>query len=47
MIKPHEPFQDGSKHAMNEYCPSCHGQYDRNLWDAAGHYKPENQQPHG
>lgn len=25
MIKPHAPFQDGSKHAANEYCPTCHG----------------------
>jgi hypothetical protein len=45
MIKAHEPFQDGSKHAANEYCPTCHGNMDRSLWDAEGHYRPENQQP--
>ena len=43
MIKPHEPFQDGSKHAANEYCPTCHGHMDRSLWDAEGHFKSENQ----
>ncbi len=43
MIKPHEPFQDGSKHAANEYCPTCHGQFDSRLWDSEGRLKPESQ----
>jgi hypothetical protein len=43
MIKPHEPFQDGSKHAANEYCPTCHGPYDWERWDAEGNYRPESQ----
>lgn len=47
MIKSHEPFQDGSKHAMNEYCPSCHGAFDPNLWDQEGHFRPESQVPGG
>ncbi len=44
MIKAHEPFQDGSSHAANEYCPTCHGNMDRNLWDAEGMYRPDVQQ---
>lgn len=44
MIAPHMPFQDGSKHAANEYCPTCHAGMDRTLWDEEGRYKPENQQ---
>lgn len=36
MIKPHMPFQDGSKHAANEYCPTCHGNMDPSMWDANG-----------
>jgi len=45
MIKPHAPFQDGSTHAVNEYCPTCHGQFNPGLWDGDGMYRPENQQP--
>lgn len=36
MIKPHEPFQDGSMHAANEYCPTCHGHMDLSYWDSNG-----------
>lgn len=43
MIKPHEPFQDGSKHAANEYCPTCHGPWDSRVWDSDGKLKPESQ----
>jgi hypothetical protein len=43
MIKPHAPFQDGSKHAANEYCPTCHGHMDPNIWDSDGKYRAENQ----
>jgi transposase len=43
MIKPHAPFQDGSKHAANEYCPTCHDKFDRNIWDEEGKLRPESQ----
>lgn len=43
MIKAHAPFQDGSKHAANEYCPTCHGPFQSHLWDSAGMFKPEAQ----
>lgn len=43
MIKPHEPFQDGSKHAANEYCPTCHGHMNPNLWDSDGRLTPDSQ----
>lgn len=33
-IPAHVPFADGSKHAGNRYCPTCHGAYDPALWDA-------------
>jgi hypothetical protein len=36
MIKPHAPLQGGSKHAANEYCPTCHGAWDPSLWDSEG-----------
>lgn len=41
MIKPHMPFQDGSKHAANEYCPTCHGSFDPRMWDEEGNLRPE------
>lgn len=43
MIKWHEPFQDGSTHAANEYCPTCHRYMDRRMWDEAGKLRPEAQ----
>jgi hypothetical protein len=44
MINAHAPFQDGSKHAANEYCPVCHGPFDPKLWDSNGKYRPEAQE---
>lgn len=43
MVKPHLPFSDGAKHALNEYCPTCHGPFDPAMWDSQGKLLPEAQ----